>query len=482
MRNSPVARAQFSTRPISSRRSRPDTILPNRRLAARSAVRRGPAIKPIASASLWLAVYLALIVAPVLVLLLEPTPHGGGFWWDFALVLGYAALAMMGLQFWLTARFKRATAPFGIDIIYYFHRYLATIACLLLLLHASLQLALYPDAVGGIDPRAAPGYMTMGWIALLVFAVLIASSLWRKRLGIEYDRWRRWHGMLAVTGVVLGLLHVEGSGSYLTSPLKRWLWGALALSWIGLIVWVRVLRPWRLRQQPYRVVDVRQEPGRSWTLSLQPEHPPAFDYRPGQFAWVSLRASPFALREHPFSISSSPTRPGPLQFTIKALGDFTATVGQIGIGEIAYVDGPYGIFGIDAHPHATGFVFVAGGVGIAPIVSMLRALADRGDRRPLWLFYGNRRWDRVVFREDLDALRTQLDLRLVHVLSEPPEGWPGEHGFIDLAVMQRHLPTESTGLHFLVCGPDPMIRLVERNLEALGVPLRQLHSEIFDLA
>lgn len=441
-----------------------------------------PAIKPVASASLWLVVYLALIVAPLAVLLLAPTPRGGGFWWDFALVLGYSALAMMGLQFWLTARFKRATAPFGIDIIYHFHRYLATIACLLLLAHAGLLLARYPDAVGGIDPRVAPAYVTLGWVALLLFVALIASTLWRKRLRIEYDRWRRWHGLLAVTGIVFALLHVAGSGSYLTSPLKRGLWGALALSWLGLILWVRVLRPWRLRRRPYRVVEVREEPGRSWTLSLQPEHPPAIDYRPGQFAWLSLRASPFALREHPFSISSSPTRPGPLQVTIKALGDFTATVGQIGVGEIAYVDGPYGSFGVDRHPRAAGFVFVAGGVGIAPIISTLRALADRGDRRPLWLFYGNRRWDRVVFREELDALRTQLDLRLVHVLGEPPRDWTGEHGVIDLAVMQRHLPADSTGLHFLVCGPDPMIRLVECNLEALGVPLRRLHSEIFDLA
>jgi predicted ferric reductase len=453
-----------------------------RRVAARVATRRRPAIKPITSASLWLFIYLALILAPVLVLLLEPTPRAGGFWWDFALALGYAALAMMGLQFWLTARFKRATAPFGIDIIYYFHRYLATVACLILLVHAGVLLAMYPAAVGRIDPRFAPAYMTLGWIALVLFAVLIASSLWRRRLRIEYDRWRRWHGVVAVAAIVLGLLHVDGSSSYLTSPLKRGLWGGLALSWIGLILWVRVLRPWRLRQRPYRVVDIRHEPGRSWTLSLQAERPPAFDYRPGQFAWVSLRASPFALREHPFSISSSPTRPGPLQFTIKALGDFTATVGQIGVGEIAYVDGPYGIFGTDAHPDSPGYVFVAGGVGIAPIISMLRALADRGDRRPLWLFYGNRRWDRVVFREELDALATQLDLRLVHVLSEPPDDWTGERGFIDLGVMQRHLPAEVGGLHFLVCGPDLMIRLVERNLEALGVPLRQLHSEIFNLA
>ena len=62
----------------------------------------------------WLLLYLALIMGPLGVLLLGERPRGNGFWWDFALLLGYAGLAMMGVQFALTARFKRATAPFGI--------------------------------------------------------------------------------------------------------------------------------------------------------------------------------------------------------------------------------------------------------------------------------------------------------------------------------------------------------------------------------
>src|SRR3546814_4566326 len=61
---------------------------------------------------------------------------------------------------------------------------------------------------------------------------------------------------------------------------------------------------------------------------------------------------------------------------------------------------------------ATGLVFIAGGVGIAPIISMLRALADRSDARPLWLFYGNRRWQNTLFREELKALGGRLQLRV----------------------------------------------------------------------
>jgi predicted ferric reductase len=287
-----------------------------------------------------------------------------------------------------------------------------------------------------------------------------------------------------VLGIVFAVLHVLGSGSYLEQPWKRALWALLALCWIGLAIWVRLLRPARLTRSPYRVVEVRDEPGRNWSLRLEPVHGSGFAYHPGQFAWLSLRSSPFALREHPFSFASSPTRPGSLEFMIKELGDFTSTIGSIQPGEIAYVDGPYGSFGSDFHPHATGYVFVAGGAGIAPIISMLRALADRADLRPLWLFYGNRRRDRVVFDDEIRALAERLDLRVVDVLSEPPDDWTGERGFISCEVMARHLPPagQREQLHYFVCGPAPMIRLAERNLEQLQVPLRHLHSEIFDLA
>ncbi|HWR51011.1 MAG TPA: hypothetical protein VN428_07880 [Bryobacteraceae bacterium] len=65
---------------------------------------------------------------------------------------------------------------------------------------------------------------------------------------------------------------------------------------------------------------------------------------------------------------------------------------------------------------------------------------------------------------------------------EPPPDWRGETGFIDRDVLQRHLPGGRTDLHYLVCGPAPMIRLAERSLDGLGIEWKKLHSERFDLA
>jgi len=443
---------------------------------------RRPPINAPRKALPWLIAYLALIALPMAALLLGDRPRGGGFAWDFALAMGYAGLATMGLQFWLTARFKRVTAPLGIDLIYYFHRHVAVVAFLVAVLHALVLWARYPEACETLTPRQTPTHITLGWIALLSFALLIASSIGRKRWRIPYDGWRRLHVALAVLGVSAAVAHVVGSGSYLETDWKRLLWIGMGVFWLLLALWIRLIRPARLHRRPWVVTAVDPERGRSWTLTLQPRDGEVFPYRAGQFAWLSLRASPFALREHPFSIVSSPTRRDAIAFTIKALGDFTDRIGEIRVGETAYIDGPYGSFGAEGHPDATGLVFVAGGVGIAPIMSMLRCLADRREHRPIWLFYGNRDWERVVFREEIDTLSQRLDLQVVHVLGEPPADWDGETGWITEAILERHLPAQRGCLHAFVCGPGPMIRQVEADLVSLGLPLAHVHSELFDLA
>ncbi len=101
-----------------------------------------------ARALTWIGIYLLLVSAPFIVLLTGEMPPGRAFWWDFSMGLGFAAVAMLGVQFALTARFRRASAPFGIDIIYLFHRYLAIIAVGLALIHFFILWLLYPAALG----------------------------------------------------------------------------------------------------------------------------------------------------------------------------------------------------------------------------------------------------------------------------------------------------------------------------------------------
>src|SRR5512139_4178199 len=137
---------------------------------------------------LWLAVYVLAVSVPLFALLPGSAP-GLGFTWDFAMALGYAGLAMLGVQFALTARFRRATAPFGIDIVYYFHRYLAVFALAVIAGHYAMLRTLHPEMLGSANPVHAPEHMTAGRAALLLFALVVGIALLRKRVDLEYDRW-----------------------------------------------------------------------------------------------------------------------------------------------------------------------------------------------------------------------------------------------------------------------------------------------------
>jgi predicted ferric reductase len=116
-------------------------------------------------------------------------------------------------------------------------------------------------------------------------------------------------------------------------------------------------------------------------------------------------------------------------------------------------------------------------------MSMLRTLADRRDQRPLVLIYANKNWDNVIFREEIDELKQRLNLKVVHVLENPPESWQGEKGYINQEILERALPKplQRNDWEIFICGPDPMMNTVESNLPKLGVWWGDFHSERFNL-
>ncbi|KPL81838.1 ferredoxin reductase family protein [Levilinea saccharolytica] len=431
----------------------------------------------------WVVVYLALTLAPLLILLVGQRPPGRAFYRDFSVALGFAGLAMMALQFALTARFRFLKAPYGSDIVYFFHRQISLVAFVLILAHPLLLFVFDPQTLGLLNVFSAPWRARAAVTATAALIALVLISIFRKQWKIEYTQWRIWHGFLAAAAVGLGLVHAVLVGYYINTPAKQVLWVGYGLFWVGLLVWVRVIKPLLLLRRPYVIEAVRPERGSAWTLVMRPDGHRGFRFQPGQFAWITAGSSPFADAEHPFSISSSAEDPQRLSMTIKALGDFTSTVKDMKPGQRVYLDGAFGSFSVDRHPHARGFVFIAGGIGITPMMSMLSTLADRGDRRPLWLLYANRDWESVTFREELEALKQRLDLRVIHFLEDPPADWQGETGYINAEKLTRHLPPERAQnmYEMFICGPKPMMDAVEKALVQIKVPMGDFHSERFDM-
>lgn len=444
--------------------------------------RTGP-IRRGARGVVWSAFYLVLVVAPLLVLasgLVER--RASGWWFDFSMGLGFGGLALFGGQFVLTARFRRATAPFGMDVLYVLHRWLAVIGLGLVLAHWLILRAAYPRMFDPAWPGSAPLHMTAGRLALFLLVVLLASSLWRKQLRIPYGGWRISHVVLAVAMTALSLAHVLGVGYHSGIPWTRFLLDLFLGSLVLTVAYLRLIKPLLLMLRPYKVVEVRPEPGRCWRLRLEPDGHPGLTFEPGQFAWLSLGTSPLRAEEHPFSFSGPDDETPSLEFTIKELGDFTRTVGSIEVGTLAYVDGPHGVFSVDRYPRAPGFLFVAGGVGIAPIVSMLRSLAARGDRRPLALVYGSRARSATPHLDTIEGLRDALDLHVSYVFEEPEAGWTGRVGQPDPDVIGACLAKLPSGVRCFLCGPVPLTEMAEETLVERGVPLRRIHTELFEMA
>jgi predicted ferric reductase len=208
-----------------------------------------------------------------------------------------------------------------------------------------------------------------------------------------------------------------------------------------------------------------------------------FTFSPGQFAWIKTGKTPFGVGQHPISISSNSEEPpdGQVAFTIKNLGDWSGEeIPAIEPGDTVWLDGPHGVFSMDRQ-QGMGYVLIGGGIGITPLYSMCQTMIERGDVRPVYLFYGGQDWESLTFREELDELSGKMNLQVIYVLSDPPEGWEGETGYINEDILTRYLPKQAKRFIFLICGPPPLMDAMEEALPDLGVPREKVLSERFDM-
>jgi predicted ferric reductase len=442
---------------------------------------------------LWMLVFLVVVAAPIAVAMMPgPTTRPAGVLRDFASALGYAGVSMIGVLFALTARFPRATAQFGIDVVFHFHRWLALLAIVVILAHAGIVLTRFPDLMPTFNPLVARGSLTAACVALLFFVVMAVWSLARKLLAerkgpkhwaSEYDNWRRGHALLATTAYALLLWHVIDRAPSLDNGSKKLFWIAYTALGLVLIVWVRFFRPSRRTNRRWIVEDVREEVPQVWTVRLKARSPRPLRFLPGQFVWLTLHANRYAMCEHPFSIASAahPGGTNTIELTIRECGNFTETIHSLQRGEIVWIDGPFGRFTTTKRPNADAYVLVAGNTGIVPIMSMLRTAADEPlamGRKRYVLFYFTRQGKPVLFRDELDALSRQMNagLKVVHV-----ETSGKRDGYITAEFVQHHLPDCATGRYeCFICAPSALTSEAERALQAAGISGSRIHQELFE--
>jgi predicted ferric reductase len=440
-------------------------------------------------AALWFSAYFALIILPLLAgAVAPPEVAGRGFLYELAMAFGYTGLAMMALEFSLIARVRTVAAAFGNDALLQFHQIMGYVSLLLIMAHPALIIhAGLPAGLLNPFDSAIPWMWRTGVISFWCLLALVLKGTLRRQLHIGYEWWKLAHNLLASAAVILGLIHIFMVDNFTSMTAMRFIWYGFVLLLLVIAIRYRVIRPVRMWRTPWVVARNVAETDDVRTLWLRPVGHLGFDFEPGQFAWLNTCRTPFHLEQHPISISSSAEfRPGgeaarDVAFTIKNLGDWSGeVVPKLEPGHRVWVDGPYGVFSPDRE-QGPGYVFIGGGVGITPLVSMCQTLIDREDARPITLFFAASKESDLAFRSTLDDLSTHGNIKIVYVVDQASGQWKGERGFISREVLQRHLPKQYHRFQFFICGPPRLMNAMEKVLPELGVPPGQVHTERFGM-
>ena len=410
----------------------------------------------------------------------EPTgAYVGQLVGAISILLLSAALVLISSLPWVEEWFD------GIDRAAIWHRRMAIAGLVLLAGHIPLSSSPIHSRWGG--PLGAIG--VIGMIALALWAILprwqsvvphqLRSSIKllkdapvirevRKVFG-GYDRWRQLHrltGLFVAAGFFHGLL--DGS-PFPHSALLRWSY--VVIGGIGLVFYVyrELLSRFFASLHDYEVDEVRVVGEGLVEISLKPIGR-AVHFVPGQFALVYIEAKD-GWHRHPFTIASAPAE-GVIRVTVKALGDYTSRLGELlEPGMPAVIGGPHGRFN---HSKGTAHqVWIAGGVGVAPFLSWMRALDEHPPPGQVDLYYAFSGGP-APFADELveiangrDAVRTwlvdsQVDGRLT----------------VERLLAQAAVPAKQ--LSVFLCGPEAMLRDFQQGLRAAGVRSGNIHREYFD--
>ena len=214
-------------------------------------------------------------------------------------------------------------------------------------------------------------------------------------------------------------------------------------------------------------------------LVLRLIDPAEIKFFPGQYMDISI---PGTGSVRSFSMANTSSRDGGLlEFIIKIYpdGQFSHFLAEtLAEGDRLDLTGPFGVFTL--REGDADLVFVGGGAGLAPILALLRTMAERGIERKAAFFYGARTRADLCFEAELHELERKMpNFRYLPALSEPAgiEGWDGETGLIT-DVVRRHA-SDLTGAHAYVCGPPPMVEAALPLLATLGVEEKRIYYDKF---
>ncbi len=415
---------------------------------------------------------------------------------SIAVLCALAGTAAFALNLVLGARLRSVEALFGgLDRMYRAHRVNGQVAFVLLLGHAVLILASRATISAGTAlDLLRPGAGWTVFAGVLAFAAMTVSILMTLfvRLG---------HEVFVYVQRTFGFIFLAASYHVFTTDAATAQSAALngylaVLTTLGIAAFAyrSLLGNVLVRRRRYRVAAVNRLDETVTEIVLEPLGRP-LTFVPGQFVFVSFRSPAlseelhplelsverqvFSFRAgevgnqfHPFSITASPADPA-LRVTVKAIGDYTRALRSLEPGADAVVEGPYGSFSHWNVPVGRQ-LWLAGGIGVTPFLSMARSLGDRSGQS-IDFYYCVEHDEEAHFLDELRAIAGRRDDFRVTVVARDRDG------FLTAGrLAEEHADLASA--HVLVCGPPAMIESLRSQLTGAGVPDRQIHAEEFGFA
>lgn len=385
----------------------------------------------------------------------------------FSLSSGVAALVLMAAAALLGARWRVVESAFGgLDRVYETHKWLGVWALAFASVHLVFKAGMQDwdtAAILALPPFYVRLVRQLSFVALMLIVLLALNRR------IPYRTWRWWHKLSGPLFVIVVLHWLSFKTPIaLASPAGLWLATFSTLGLAGAL-YKLLLYPALSRHAEYRIVDIVPGPA-AVALSLEPMGK-SIAFEPGQFAFVSIQ-SPGLREPHPFTIASANAPGEPIQFLVRALGDYTDTlVADAKIGMHADVYAPFGRF---QRPSASKReVWVAGGIGISPFIAWLRDSAATGlERVTLFHFYTPGREFPSI--EALDTLTRERDVECVQV----------SKGSMSPAFRERFAAiartTAPADIDICFCGPQGLLTDLRAAMAEHGIPASKLRFERFD--
>jgi predicted ferric reductase len=386
-------------------------------------------------------------------------------------ILGLAGIMLFSINLILTSRLKIFDKIFwGINKLYDYHRLIGALAFSMILFHPLflvvkyLRFSLRDAAVFLVS--FGPLNVLFGRIALYLMILLMVFTFY---IAFKYQNWKLTHKFMVLVFVfaLLHLLYIQSDVS--RNNLLRYYIIFFAIFGLLSGFWRAFLSRFINKNYSYRVKSVKRVGEQVLAIDMVPLKE-SIKFNPGQFIFLSFKSKKISPEVHPFSISSAPGSDG-IQVSVKSLGDYTADLKNIAPGDLASIEGPFGKFCYNYIPNNRQ-IWMAGGIGITPFLSMARSIKDNSCKIDLYYCIKNK--GEAVFAEELSAISSKYSgFRLFVWCSD-------ERGFISAGAVSKY-SNNLSGKDIFICGPPVFMKSLKDQFAKSGVESKKIHWELFEL-